>query len=281
VGTLGAPPPSFPLRITAKDLDTGRVGSSVTQIADEGDVGLPTGGTVLGVTAAAATAESAAEILGGSPARQSAELCMRTSLRELRKPLRVCWDYAVDGASQNALAGAVAADVASAVEVLESYRFGPLHPTAVEIGLRVRRGLHQAYILGVRAPYSVRRGQTIRLRVALRRTGSGARTTHTVRLRVPLTAPTGLRTLRLEGTPADSGSDPDEEGGEISLLFADEEGPTDEAGPQSVEEVRDTFQALARYDGVSLRLGDVERPLFRDPRLRISGEARVRLRIRR
>jgi len=280
VGTLGAPPPSFPLRITAKDLDTGRVGSSVTQIADEGDVGLPTGGSVLGITAAAATAESAAEILGGSPARQSAELCMRASLRELRKPLRVCWDYAVDGASQNALAGAVAADVASAVDVLESYRFGTLHPTAVEIGLRVRRGLRQAYILGVRAPTSVRRGQTIRLRVALRRTGSGARTTRTVRLRLPLTAPSGLRTLRLEGTPPDTGSDPDEQGGELSLVFADEEGPTDEAGPQSVEEVRDTFQALARYDGVSLHLGDVERPLFADPRLRISGEARVRLRIR-
>ncbi len=253
----------------------------MTQIADEGDVGLPTGATVLGLTAAAATAESAAEILAGAPARQSAELCMRATLRELRKPLRVCWDYAVEGASQNALAGAVAADVASAAAVLESYRFGTLHLTAVEIGLRVRRGLHQAYILGVRAPYSVRRGQTIRLRVALRRTGSGARTTRTVRLPVPLTAPTGLRTLRLEGTPADSGSDPDEEGGDISLLFVDEEGPTDEAGPQSVEEVRDTFQALARYDGVSLHLGDVERPLFRDPRLRISGEARVRLRIRR
>ena len=281
VGTLGAPPPSFPLRVTAKDLDTGRVGSSLTHIADEGDVGLPTGATALGITAAAAAAESSAAILGGAPARQSAALCMKAPLRELRKPLRVCWDYAVDGASQNALAGAVAADVASAVEVLESYRFGTLHPTSVELGLRVRRGLRQAYILGVRAPSSVRRGRTIRLRLALRQTGSGARTTRTVRLRVPVTAPIGLRALRVEGTPADTGSNPDEEGGELSLVFEDEEGPTDEAGPQSVEEVRDAFQALARYNGVSVRLGDFESPLLRDPRLRISGEARVQLRIRR
>ena len=278
-GTLGAGPPSFPLRVTAKDLDTGRMRSSVTQIADEGDVGLPTGASPLGLTAAAAVAESAAAILTGAPARQTGELCMKVTLRELRKPLRVCWDYAVDGASQNALAGAVAGDVATAVEVLESYKFGTLHPISVELGLRVRRGLRQAYILGISGPRRARRGQTIRLRLALRQTGSGARTSRTVRLRVPLSAPTGLRTLRLEGTPADTGGDPSEEG-ELSLIFEGDESTTDDAGPQSVVQVRDAFQALARYDGVSARLGDSERRLFRDPRLRISGGARVRLRIR-
>ena len=278
-GTLGALPPSFPLRITAKDLDTGRVGSSVTQIADEGDVGLPTGGSPLGLTASAAVAESAAAILTGAPARQTGELCMKVSLRELRTPMRVCWDYVVDGTSQNALAGAAAADVASAVELLESYKFGVLHPTAVEFGVRVRRGLRQAYILGVRAPSRVRRGQAIRLRIALRQTGSGARMTRTVRMRVPLTAPTGLRTLLLEGTPADAGGDPNSEG-DLSLVFEGDEGSTDDSGPQSVADLRDSFRALTRFDGVSLRLGDFEGPLFRDRRLRISGEARVRLRIR-
>jgi hypothetical protein len=280
VGRLGAPPPSFPLRVTAKDLDTGRIRSAVTQIADEGDVGLPTGGSPLGLTAAAAAAESAAAILGGSPARQTGELCVRAALRELRKPMRVCWDYAVDGLSQNAFAGAAAADVASAVAVLESYRFGTLHPTSVEIGLRLRRGLRQAYILGASAPRRARRGQKIRLRLALRQIGSGKRITRTVPLRVPLSTPSGLRTLRLEGTPADSGGDPSEEG-ELSLVFEDDEQPTDEAGPSSVAEVRDTFVGLARFSGVSASLGDSEGPLFRDPNLRISGEARVQLLIRR
>jgi len=279
VGRLGTPPPSFPLRVTAKDLDTGRVRSSITQIADEGDVGLPTGGSPLGMTAAAATAESAAAILGGSPARQSGELCMKATLRELPKPMRVCWDYAVDGLTSNAFAGAAAGDVASAVAVLESFKFGTLHPTSVEIALRLRRGLRQAYILGASAPRRVRRGQTIRLRLSLRQTGSGRRITRTVPLRVPSSAPTGLRALRLEGTPADSGGDPDEES-ELSLVFEDEEEATDEAGPQSVVEVRETFESLARFSGVSARLGDTEGPLFRDPRLRISGEARVRLLIR-
>jgi len=279
VGTVGALPPSFPLRVTAKDLDTGKVRSAVTTIADAGDVGLPTGGSPLGLAAAAAAAEAAATILSGAPARQTGELCMKVTLRELRKPMRVCWSYAVDGVSQNAFAGAAAVDVATAVATLETYKFGTLHPTAIDIGLRVRRGLRQAYILGARAPARVRRGQTIPVRLALRETGSGRRTTRTVRLRVPLAAPTGLRTLRLEGTPADSGGDPNGEG-ELSLVFEDEEGPTDDAGPQSVAEVRDAFLALKRYDGVSMRLGDIEEPLFRDPRMRISGEARAQLRIR-
>jgi hypothetical protein len=279
VGTLGALPPSFPLRVTAKDLDTGKLRSSLTKIADEGDVGLPTGGSPLGFAAAAAAAESAATILGGSPARQTGELCMKVTLREVRTPMRVCWNYAVDGVTQNALAGAAAGDVAAAVATIESYKFGTLHPTDIEIGLRVRAGLRQAYILGVRAPARVRRGQTIRLRLALRQTGSGRRTTRIVRLRVPMSAPTGLRALRLEGTPAESGGDPNAEG-ELSLVFEDAEGSTDDTGPESVADVRDAFLNLKRYDGVSVKLGDFEGPLFRDPRMRISGEARVQLRIR-
>lgn len=279
VGSLGAPPPSFLLRVTARDLDRGLVRSSTTRIAEEADVGLPTGGSPLGLTAAAAAAEAAASILGGAPARQSGELCLKAALRELRKPMRVCWDYAVDGVTQNALAGAAAGDVASAVAVLESYKFGTLHPTSIEIGLRVRRGLRQAYIVGGSGPRIARRGQTIRLRLRLRRTGSGATTTRVVRLRVPQGAPTGLRTLRLEGTPADSGGDPDEEG-ELSLVFEGEEGATDESGPRSVAELREQFEGLKRFDGVSAKLGDIEGPLFRDPRLRISGDARMRLRIR-
>jgi hypothetical protein len=125
----------------------------------------------------------------------------------------------------------------------------------------------------------VRRGQRIRLAIALRATRTGKRTTRVVRMRVPLSAPKGLRTLRLEGTPSDEGADPNSEG-ELSLVFEGEDEGGDDSGPQSVDEVRDAFQALKRYDGVTMRLGDFEGPLFRDPRLRISGDAQVRLLIR-
>ena len=279
-GTIGALPASFPLRVTAKDLDTGRVRSGVTLLADEGDVGLPTGGTALGIAAAAAVAEASAAILDGSPARQSGDMCIKFTVRELRKPLRVCNHYAVDGGTQNALAGEAVADVSNAVGVLESYRFGVLHPTAVEVGVRVRRGLRQAFITGVSGPAIARRGTRITLRLKLRRTGTGKTTTRTVRMRVPLDAPTGRRTLTLMGTPADAGGNPDEEGGDLSLVFESENTGPDDGGPGSLKELRAQFDALARYTGVTARIGGDERRLLRDPRLRISGEARLTLRIR-
>ena len=279
---IGALPPSFPLRVTAKDLDTGRVRSAVTQIADESDVGQPSGGSALSLAGAAAAAEAAAAILDGAPARQTGELCMTVTLRELRAPLRFCNGYAVEGASQNALAGAAATDVAAGVAVLESYRFGTLHPTAIELAVRVRRGLRQAFIRGASAPRVARRGSRIAVRLALRHTGTGRRSTRIVRVRVPADAPTGLRTLRLTGTPADAGGDPTQEGGgELSIVFEDEEeDTTGDAGPQSLQEVRADFLALARYTGVTAVIGGEQRRVLRDPRLRISGEARVQLRVR-
>jgi hypothetical protein len=280
VGTLGALPPSFPLRVTAKDLDTGKVRSAVTHVADEGDVGLPNGSSPLSLAAAAATAEAASSILDGAPARQTGELCVKATVRELRRPLRVCNSYAIDGTSQNALAGPAATDVAAAVTVLESYRFGTLHVTAMDIALRVRRGMSQAFITGARSRRVVRRGSTIAIRLALRHTGTGRRSTRTVRLRVPLDVSTGRRTLRLIGSPADPGSDPSQDGGDLTLVFEDEEEGGDDTGPQSLAELRSSFLALGRYNGVVALLGGEERRLLRDPRLRITGEARVALRVR-
>jgi hypothetical protein len=282
VGISGAPPPSVTLRVTARDLDTARIVSSVTHVADEADVGLPTGASSLGMTASAAVAEAAAEVLDGAPARQTAELCVKAALREFPTPLLVCFRYAIDGPTQNGLAGAAANDVASAVALLDSYRFGPLHVTAIEVGLRVRRGLRQAFIVGASGPRETRRGRTIRLRLRLRHTGSGQTTTRIVRLRVPSTAPTGLRTVRLIGTPADAGVEPSDVGGDVVIAFEGGSGRNDDpVGPRSLRELRAMFEGLARYDGVTARIADDERHILRDPRLRVSGEARVLLQIRR
>jgi hypothetical protein len=116
--------------------------------------------------------------------------------------------------------------------------------------------------------------------MALRHIGSGRRSTRTARMRIPLDVPTGVRTLRVIGTPSDAGSDPNEEDGGLTLTFEGEDDDAENGGPQSLAEVRETFLELERYDGVVSRLAGEERPLLRDPRLRISGEARVPLRIR-
>jgi hypothetical protein len=282
-GRLGALPSAYPVRVTAKDQDTGRVRSLLTRVAEEGDIGLPAGTSALGVVAGVSAAEAATSVLGGAPARQTGELCMAVTLRESARPLRFCNTYAVNGPVPDGLAGLAAADAGAGAAVLESYRFGTLHPTNVEVGLRVRRGLRQAFIEGATAPARVRRGRTIRVRLHLRRTGTGARSTRTIRLRVPRDAPAGERTLRLRGTPADEGADPEaEDGGDLVVLF-EEEGGGDDPGPGSLPAQRRAFAGLARYAGVRATFGGGRplRPAYRDPGLRITGEARVPITIRR
>jgi len=171
--------------------------------------------------------------------------------------------------------------IAAAVEVLESYRFGMLHPSAIEVGLRVRRGLRQAFIVGVKGPARARRGRRIAIRLKLRRTGTGARSFRTIRVRLPGDLEPGTRTIRLAGTAADIGSNPEEEGN-VSVLFDEAPGADQDPGSDSVAAVRSEFEDLARYDGIVASIGDrPEVDVYRDPSLRITGEARTRVRVTR
>jgi hypothetical protein len=277
-GRLGALPQNFPFKVFAKDLDTGRTRSLTTLVANEGDVGRPAGPSILGIAGAAAVAEAATSVLGGAPARQTADMCVSITLRELPKPIRFCERYAVDGSGPNALAGALSTDVAQAAAILDGYEFGVLHPTNVEAGIRVRRGLRQAWIVDATGPRSARRGKRVKLKLALRRTVSGVRFTHTLRVRIPKDVAPGEHTIKLAGTDADAGSNPNEDS-ELSIIFEDDsdEGPM----PESVEDVRDAIEALERYDGVTATIGGTDIEAGSDPKLRISGDARVVLTVRR
>jgi hypothetical protein len=265
--------------VTARDTRTGRITSSLTQIADEGDVGRPVGISPLGLAGAGAVAEAATAMLQGSPSRQMGDMCVKVSLRELRTPMRFCNSYAIDGQVANALAGAATTDMTNAITVLDSYRFGTLHPTAVEVGLRARAGIDQAFITGARAAGHVRRGHKLRVRLTLRHTGTGARTTRTIAVRIPLDTPRGRRTLRLTGTPSDLGGDPNDPG-DLTISF-DAQDTGEDPGPRSVAALRAAFEALGRFDGVSATIaGGAKHEAFRDPKLRITGSARVRVTVR-
>jgi hypothetical protein len=277
-GQIGTPPPQYPFKVFARDLDTKRTRSVITRIADEGAVGRPTGPSILGIAGSAAVAEAAAGVLSGTPARQTGEMCLNITLRELRRPIRLCQRYAVDGGGPNALAGALAGDVAAAAALIDEYRFGVLRPTNVEVGLRLRRGLRQAYIVGVEGPRRARRGRKVTLKLALRRTTTGARFTRTIRVRIPRDIRPGTRTIKLEGTDADPGSDPNEES-DLTFLF--EGDPEEQVIPESAEEVRDAIEELERYDGVTATIGGTDIKAHRDGDLRISGEAALTLRVRR
>jgi hypothetical protein len=277
-GQLGALPPNYPVNVFAKDLDSGRTRSLTTLVADEGDVGRPAGPSVLAVAGAAAVAEAASTVLGGAPARQTAEMCVAIALRETKRPIRFCQHYAVDGTGPNALAGALSTDFVPAATLVDGYQFGVLHPTRVDIGLRVRRGLRQAYIVGGSAPRRVRRGKKLKLKLELRRTQTGVRITRTIKLRIPADTSPGEHTIKLAGTDAEQGSNPDDDS-DLSIVF--EDGPPEGPMPESVDDVRTAIEDLERYDGVTATVGGTDIEAYRDPDLRISGDARVTVTVKR
>lgn len=273
---LGALPPSYPVKVFARDLDSGHTRSLQTLVADEGDVGRPTGPSILAVVGAAAVAEAATGVLGGAPARQSGDMCVTIGLRERKLPMRFCERYAVDGGGPNALAGSAATDFGQAAALLDGYVFGVLHPTSIEVGLRLRRGLRQAYLVDANGPNHARRGQRIKLRLHLRRTSTGVSFRRTIKLRIPHDIGTGGHTIKLTGTDADAGADPS--GDDLSVLFGDT-GPQ-KAPAESVDELAAAIKTLERYDGVTASIGGHDIEAERDPNLRISGNARVDLTIR-
>ncbi|MGH2839946.1 MAG: hypothetical protein ACRDKY_03875 [Solirubrobacteraceae bacterium] len=280
-GRMGGLPAGFPVRVTARDLDTGRIRSMFTRVADEADVGEPAGVPILDLVSTTSVVEAVLGVLRGGPARQSGDMCITVRARELPDKMRICHVYTVDGTEPNAFAGALVADIGEAMRLLSGFRFGVLHLTSVEVGIRVRRGVRQAFMTGATVHGKARRGKRVTLRVRLRHVATGRRSTLRLRMRVPRAMKPGRRTLRLTGTPGDLGGDPFEEGS-LSIVFEDEEEEDPDApGPESLEEIRDAFLSLRRSNGVEATLAGTTRQLYRNPALRVSGSARVRIRVRR
>ena len=293
VGRLGALPERFPLRILTTDLDTGRRQLATGEIADETAIGQPTGISGLTAVAPAALAEAVHSTLRGTPAHQSGEMCVRISLRERPKPLRFCNTY-VGGGGRGSAGAPLVADFTEGLEILDAFKFGPIHVSGVSVTVELRRGLRQAYLLGVSAPRFLRRGSRVRLRLKLRR-AFGARFTRTITVRVPRTIPSGPRTLMLTGTPADAGGDGEDLGAVFTIAFDD---GGESIGARNLTQLAKRFSKVHRYDGVSLSFpppgssgidsdealppgpeGAALKPreTYRDKELRISGRARFRV----
>ena len=203
VGRLGPLPRSFPLQISVRDLDTRRLTSLRAQVADERALGLPTGSSALSAVAAPAIVQGLYGALDGSPVRQSADMCLRITVRGRKKPLGFCNTYVGGGGSTDALAsGPLVADAAAATQILDSFDAAPLVITGAQVGLRVARGLRVASLKRLRAPATARRGSTISVRATLAAPGGGT-VVRTLRVAVPRGVPRGPRTLFLKGTEAD------------------------------------------------------------------------------
>ena len=301
VGRLGPPPPAFPLRVTARDKDTGRTQVLLSQLADERGIGFPVGYSALGSLAAPAAVQALDEVLSGSPVRQSSDMCMKVAVKGRRKPLVLCNRYVGGGGDPDTLAqGAMASDVSSVTALLDEFDAAKLEITGAEIGLRVRRGLALGRLVRITAPRLLTRGSTATLRASIRKPG-GAIVTRRIRVPVPRFMPAGPRDLSLKGTEPDAASGGDSVDVDLSGLFGDagsDGGQDAPPAPSNVAKLVDAVSDLHRYDGVSARFlppgaGDPEqlpggaerfaqrsRRVFRDARIRIAGRARFRVFVR-
>jgi hypothetical protein len=281
VGRLGAGPPTFPFDVVARDADRGATTRLHLDVADESAMGDPSGSSPLRLVGALAAAQATAAGLDGSPARQTATMCLRLTVPDVPRPLGFCNRYldahsAVDGLKLG-VADLVADDVDQALADADDDTFAALPVSGVRVSVTLHRGLRQAFLLGARAPARVRPGQRIAVRLALRQF-RGPRVTVTFGLRVPRGLRPGTHVLELRGTPADRGGDL---AGLFANIFADD---GDRPAAASLSELAGLIRAIHRFDGVTGRWhGDgapgAVRPVFVSAAQRISGRASLALRV--
>ncbi|HEY3019662.1 MAG TPA: hypothetical protein VGJ32_05690, partial [Solirubrobacteraceae bacterium] len=274
-------PPRIPIRVEARDADTGEHQVLNAEVPDETAVGDPSGGSALALAGPMAVSQAAFSVLESSPARLSGSMCVRIAVRERPRPIRFCNTYVGAGGGPQgddaAIPGAaLVADVSDALSTIDAFKLGEVHVTSLGVRMTLERGLRQAYVLRARAPQVVRRGRHVRVGLTLQRV-FGRRFTRTVSVRVPPDAPLGRRDMVLIGTPADGAA----AGDSVLDLGLGGEVPDDGAGPRSVSDLARGIAGLHRYDGVRATFplpgarGGRGGGAYRDPDLRISGRARV------
>ena len=294
VGRLGAIPRTVPVRVSARDEDTGRRQSVAADVADETDIDDPLGSSLISLVGPLAVTQGAAGILKTSPGKVSGDMCARIAVRELpKRPLRFCNRYVGDGASggtesglTNVLATAAGTDVADALELIAAYTGRALHVESVEAGVRIRRGADLAYMRDLRLPARVRPGQRVQAGLTVQRL-RGPRE----RIRIPVTMPRdlepGARRISLRGADADSADEGFFDALTIDLGGDGADAPTQnesalDEGPQTLAALAEAVTDLERYDGVSLLVdrerGDGAR-VYRDPKVRLAGRVSARVRV--
>ncbi len=289
IGQLGAPPPTVPVDVTAHDLDSGQSLALDTQVADETDVGLPLGASLLDSIAPLEVAQAATQIYDGPPADESGRMCLRIYVRESRTPLGFCNRYVGAGVPGDGsiappeLATAASTDVASAFTAFERVDFAALHVEHVVARVDAQRGLAEASILSARAPRHVRAGELVRVRLRVR-VYRGPIRTMSFRVRVPRGA-RGAAVLNIKGPPSPVGAGSSTGGlaGALTsiLSLGASSGPPPSTKPiASLAELRQAIAGLANYDGLYAGFaGRGKRRVYRDPALLITGRTTLRFRV--
>jgi hypothetical protein len=283
-GLLGATPPSTALTITARNAATGTTRISHAQVADEAAVGLPDGVSPIALTAPMAVAQAAYTALDGSPVLQSARMCLRLTIEQVKKPVGFCRRYTGDyGGDSNSAGGPFVADLQTALTDLDLYNYGTPAVTKADVSLTIEPGLKQSLLRGVKGPKVLHPGEDARVEVELQH-WRGSRYTKTATLHVPRDVPKGRVTVALTGKGLDGGSG----GDDVQIVLGGGGGDTgSDTGPKSFTQLTKQIQALGGTEGLKVRYegsgqGRATGPRLQvDPTERITGAARFSARVER
>jgi hypothetical protein len=273
------------VRIFSEDADTGARGTLGARVVDETDAGTPTGGSALSFVAPLALAQGASQILRSAPGKLSGTVCIQITLRERKRPLRVCNRYASALAPSDPTAGANivaaggASDALAALSEIDDFKPRALHVTEFAARVTLHRGLHQAFLRSVDLPRRVRAGRRVRARFHLQ-VVRGPRITRTFRLRIPRGLSHGRHRLRFVGRDVD---DPDSDlfGALVETITIGGDGGASSGhlGARNLRQLARRVKAIERYDGVRLHAGGERTRAYHDPQLRISGQISKTVRV--
>jgi hypothetical protein len=268
-GRVGASPATIPMTVSARNEVSGRSRTLHVDVADERHLDL---GSALDEVGTLAASETIASVLGSIPNRVTASMCLRVTVRQRSKPLRFCQQY-FD-------AYGPLGDLSTAFGLLDGYVYGRLGIRDVSVRVKVRPGVREAFILGAQAPLRVKRGQRVRIRLALQRSRAG-RQRIAFPYRVPRSAKRGAQILTIRGNGAGDGM----EGLEdlfFELLLGGFGGEGGAGAPRTVGDLADRIAALGKPNGLRAsfarkRKGPV---VYVNERLLIRGKTQVPMIVR-
>jgi hypothetical protein len=288
LGTVGRPPAMVPVDVTARDLDTGHLLALRTLTADEADVGMPLGSSLVSLVGPLEVGQAATEVYNGAPASESGRMCLTATIREIHGPLRFCNRYVSTGAPgggaivPSALALSASTDAGTALGLIDQVKFAALHVTHVSAQIDAQRGLHESAIVSARArTRRVRAGRSVRVRLLVRAYRGAL---HTVSFRVPIPADAHGRMVARIASGAPAGTSTAEAlAGALGAALTGSPAPTGLTikPPRSIAALRKAFDGVSVYDGLELKIqGETTRRVYRDPAELITGSARLVFQVR-
>lgn len=263
-GTVGAGPPSIPLRASAR-LGSQRVTVN-SSVADERKLGFG-GGLSLVAPAAAGTA---VDRLLDSFEPVALKLCTRFRVSELKRPIGFCNAYFDTFTPLT--------DVLRASALVDAFDVAPLHIRGAAVSMSLRRDFVDDVLVEASGPRVVLPGTRVPVRLTVRHRGGGDSRTLRLRVPIPRHMRPGARTLVLEG----NGFDTNEE----DLIFGLFEtldgggGGGDAPAPRTVRQLAKAVAAVHREVGIAARFKHREpRVVLQSDDTRYDGRVKVRLRV--